>query len=207
MKKIRLISILFAISILPASFAFAQTASTAGSAGAKIKSVLQQRMEDLASTTPAERLQNVLENVKQRNDEIASTTKSLVQKLVDKKMDQGRINILRGYTNAYDILANLETRVETRMAKMDAAGIDVSALQILLTTAQADIAVVKTDMQSFTDELSATTSTSTRKTILSDLQTENKKLLQDVKTARSDLVKVIESLKQDQENSTSTIQS
>jgi hypothetical protein len=198
MKKTRLVSGLLALSILSTGIAFAENSSTSTTAGARIKNIIEQRSKmGLSSTTLAEMIQK-------RKEEIASSTMGMMKKLEERKADKQRQNILREYTVAFRNLTNLADRIESRITKMETNGLDMSASKILLTTAQADINIVKTDMQSFTDELSAQTSTSTRKTILSQLRSQNMKLLKDIRTAHAALVKVIVSLKPGEKMASST---
>lgn len=194
MKKTILISGILALSaIFYTGTSFAESSP--------VPTLYAEKNSDSALT---DKLKSVNDMIQKRNLEIASTTKALMQKLVDKKADSQRINILKGYSNAYGQLTNLADRIQSRIAKMENDGTDVSASNILLTTAEADIALVKSDMQKFTDGLSATTSTSTRKTILTQLKSENSTLLKDVKTARADLIRAIESLKPTEQSSAST---
>ncbi len=123
---------------------------------------------------------------------------------LERALDAKRMNVLRPYQVALRNLQSLDTRIKSRIAKLEAQGIDESAAKVLLTTAEADIAVVQNDLTSFTTSLGQVTSTTTRKMILANIKTLATKARNDVKTAHKALVQVIVSLKPGQHMGTST---
>jgi hypothetical protein len=121
MKKVKIISSILAISMLSSGVVFAQNyGSPVQASGTKI----QQRLH---ATTSAELGQRLMEQIRQKNMEISSTTARMMQRLTEKRNDEKRKNILNNYTKVLKNLVDLSARVESRITKLEADGADMSA--------------------------------------------------------------------------------
>ena len=165
----------------------------------------------IASTTA--RLEVRKEEIK---DRIASTTaflqerraeiKSDIEIRIGKKLDGQKKEIAQRYENVIKTLNNLVTRVESRVAKMQAAGTDTTSIQASLDAAKVQITLTDSDITSLETLLATATSTasSTRKEMLSTIQTANMKAKTDAQTAYTSLIKVINSLTTERKEMKST---
>jgi exonuclease VII small subunit len=210
MKKILLSSIV--LTVLLSGIASAQTASTAVSRINEIKQTITNIKQKAA------------EEKAQIKAQIASTTadiKNAKQELKDaieikigKKLDAQKIKIANEFENTIKQLQSLVTRIESRIAKMDASGINTTTAKALLETAKTKITLANTEVTNLENVLAqqipASTSTSSisqRVIILKSIKTQSEKTKAAIKVARKAVIDVVNSLKpglQKTKNSTST---
>jgi hypothetical protein len=195
--------------------AFAE-GSSSGSKGADLKNFLDAQKQKIESRTASssENMENGMRassTLMMKFRDWASSTKERERENEAKRLDNRRLDILKPYEKALADLQGLATRVDSRISKLQAQGLDMSAANILLTTATADITIAQNDLADLTNALNSqqqnatsTVPTTTRKTLLNNLKNEAVKFKNDLKTAQADLVKVIESLKPGQKMASST---
>lgn len=209
MKKYLLYSIV--LSIFLTGTAFAETTSTASKIDA-----IKQIITDIK--------QKVTEEKTAIKAEISSTTsaiKDLRQGLKDaieikigKKLDAQKLKIANEFENAMKQLQNLATRIESRITKMDASGINTASSKVLLETARTKITLAGIEITNLENLLAqqipasaSTTLLSQRTVILKSIKTQSEKTKTAIKIARKAIIDTVNSLKpglQKIKNSTST---
>ncbi|MFA6340621.1 MAG: hypothetical protein WCX27_00055 [Candidatus Paceibacterota bacterium] len=130
-----------------------------------LQAKLMQEKQNLASSTAA------LKELKQE-------FKDEIEKRVGKNLDEKRTAIANGFEQAIKQLDDLASKVETRIGKMESAGADVSSARTALNAAREKIVLANEGITALENKLAETISTSTRKTMVSDI----KKLGEDIKS-------------------------
>lgn len=153
----------------------------------------------LASSTA--RFEEKKEEIK---DRIASTSafmkerraeiKSDIEIRIGKKLDEQRTKIAQRFEDAIKNLNSLVTRIDSRLAKMQASGIDITTQSALLDTAKLNITAANTELTTLETMLSQPIATSTRKTTIAAIEAQTKKAKGAAETARKSLLKVIVTL-------------
>ncbi len=200
MKKYLLPSIMLT-SLLFSGIAFAEVSSSTKN---KI-SETRQKIEDIK--------QKAQEDI----NKIKSELKNAIEIKIGKKLDEQKIKIADQFEKTMQTLNDLVVRIESRIAKMDASSVDTSIPKALLVAAKTNISLAATELTNLENLLAQNipaVSTSTvknteRKLVLKKINLQSEKTKTAIKTARSSIIKVVESLKvgQDKEkNSTPTKQ-
>lgn len=209
MKKILLSSIV--LTALLSGVVFAETTSTASKIDA-----IKQTITDIK--------QKAAEEKAAIKAEISSTTaamKDLKQGLKDaieikigKKLDAQKLKIANEFENAIKQLQNLATRIESRITKMDASGINTASSKVLLETAKTKITLAGIEITNLENLLAqqipasaSTTLLRQRTAILKSIKTQSEKTKTAIKIAHKTIIDTVNSLKpglQKIKNSTST---
>ena len=200
MKKYLLPSIIL-VSLLFSGIAFAEVSSSTKN---KINET-RQKIEDIK--------QKAQEDI----NKIKSELKNAIEIKIGKKLDEQKIKIADQFEKTMQTLNDLVVRIESRIAKMDAISTDTSIPKALLVTAKTNVSLAATELTNLENLLAQNipaVSTSTvknteRKLVLKKINLQSEKTKTAIKTARSSIIKVVESLKvgQDKEkNSTPTKQ-
>jgi exonuclease VII small subunit len=210
MKKVCTLFMTLILTISLSGVAEAQNSSSTN------RSEVKQKITDIR--------QQAAEEKAQIKAEIASTTanaKNLRQELKDaveikigKKLDAQKLKIANEFENAINNLQSLVTRIESRIAKMNADGTDTTKANLLLETAKTKITLATTEVTNLENILAqqmpsstSTSQVSQRKAILKTINAESNKTKLAIKTAQKAIIGVVNSLKpglQKTKSSTST---
>jgi len=138
-------------------------------------------------------------------DENASSTdlKALIEKKLGKTLDADRMQVATDFENAIARLNDLIGRIDSRTAKMQAAGIDISSSTAPFDAAKAGIAAATDNVTVLEDLLAKPTSASTRKNILTQIKKQSDVTKQSIQTAYQSILDLIKELMQESENAIS----
>ena len=181
MKKTNLIAISAALALVLSS-------------GVTFAEVKQKGSVEKNYSTSSQMKTELQDRIQKQKDAIKAKLQEASNKIMEKKLDEQRKKIAQEYVVAIRNLNNLADRVESRIKKMEAAGINASTSQSLLDIANSKIEIAANDLTALQTALSSTTSTSTRKAILASVKTQADKTRTDVKIAHKALVDAINSL-------------
>ncbi len=123
-------------------------------------------------------------------DRIASTTavkREALKNLVERHFGANR----ERFNVALRHLDGLLERIESRIEKMEANGIDTSAVDSALAEAKTAIATAKADVAELGDLIQRVKDTDDKTTIREQLQTAMKKAIESIKTAQKELKEVV----------------
>jgi len=188
MKKLNIVSTAFILSTLLTGVAFAEEGTvTKTSVVAKIEAL---RVQASSTKDVKERIASTTERLKE-----AKREKSDIEKRIGKKLDEQRTKIAQKFEEALKNLNNLVTRVESRIAKIEAAGGNVTAVKASLDLAKAKVALADADLTTLENMLASSTATSTKKEMRAAVKIQTEKTKKSVEAAHKAIVKVISSLK------------
>lgn len=174
---------------------------------AKIDTIKQQQNAEQAAYS-AQKQQ--LEATASSTDTRASSTKrdqeirDMIEKKIGKPLDAPRFEVAKGFENAISSLNNLITRIGSRIAKMQAAGVDVSSSSALFETIKANLALSENGLTDLENNLALPTSTSTRTALLSRIKSQSNATKTLVETNYQSIMDLIGQLKQESETGTTS---
>ena len=179
-----------------------------GVAFAEVSSSTQNKINEAK-----QKIEDIKQKAKEDINKVKSELKNEIEIKIGKKLDDQKIKIADQFEKTIQSLKDLVVRIESRISKMEADGINASTSKILLETAKTKIAFAETEVTSLENLLAqdipavstSTTKNIERKTILKNINLQNNKTKNSIKTADAVIIRVVESLKKDQtEKSTST---
>ncbi len=185
-----------------------------GIASAEISSSTKNKIEQVKQKIEDIRQKAEIEKSKLK-EKIASTTVKLDEKKqelkndieikIGKKLDEQKIKIADQFEKIIRNLNDLVVRIESRISKIDASGTDTSVLKALLATAKTNVFLAATELTSLENLLAQNIPTSTntaekiqRNSILKSIKIQSDKTKNAIKIAHASIIKVVESLKNDQ---------
>ncbi|MDD4803785.1 MAG: hypothetical protein PHN69_01295 [Candidatus Pacebacteria bacterium] len=148
----------------------------------KIKSEKENFRKERASTT-----QEIEKKVKEVKDEI--------EKRIGKKLDEKRTGIANKFEEAIKNLKALLLRVENKIAKIEERSTVATSTIELLINSKENITLAEKELTILENKLATTTSTSTKKTYLSDVKIQSDKTKEIIKATHKSIIDIIESLK------------
>lgn len=202
------------MTILFSGTACAEGTSTVNKIGA-----LKQKIADVKQAVAEEKdkikaqIASTTANIKNIRQEL----KTAIEIRIGKRLDVQKLKITNVFESAIQNLKDLNARIESRIAKIEASGIDVSSSKNLLDIAKTKVTLADTELTNLANLLAQdipAVSTSTeikaeRKTMLQSIKTQSEKTKAAIKTARASIIDVINSMKKGmlkEKNSTSTVQ-
>ncbi|MFA5651761.1 MAG: hypothetical protein WC933_00125 [Candidatus Paceibacterota bacterium] len=173
---------------------------------------------EIYSTTTIDAIKQTIINIKQQateqkeilKEQIASGTANTQQELkssieirIGKKLDTQKLKIANVFENSIQNLKDLISRIESRISKMEASNIDVSASKNLLDIAKINVTLAETELTNLAKLLvqevpSFSTSTiknTERRIILKNINSQSEKTKSAIKTAHKSIIETVASLK------------
>jgi hypothetical protein len=197
MKKYLISSIVLAI--LLSGVASAEGYSTSTNRIDEIK----QKITDIKQKAAQERegIKTELASTTEKLKDLRDEKRSELEMRIGKKLDQQKLKITNAFEMAIRNLKDLVSRIESRITKMEANGINASSSKILLDTAKAKVVLADTELTNLGNLIvqNIPTATSTknaeRKAILQSIKAQSEKTKAAIKVAHKSIVDVINSLK------------
>jgi len=190
MKKTYLLSFILILTLIFSGVAFANVSSSTKN---KI-SETRQKIEDIK--------QKAQEDI----NKIKSELKNAIEIKIGKKLDEQKIKIADQFEKTIQNLKDLVVRIESRISKIAADGINASSSKILLVSAKTNVSVADTELTNLENILAqnipaistSTAKNAERKLVLKNINLQSEKTKTAIKTARASIIKVVESLKKGQ---------
>jgi len=184
MKKILSITIILSAVLLSSENVFAQTPTST-----PVLKQIRQQSETLQK--------NILEQVNKIKQERASTTEYIKKQREEfrNKMNEKKEKVAQNFESVINNLKNITARIETRIEKIEAKGIDITSSKTLLEAANEKILQAEKELTTLDELLSKEISTTTRNTYISTIKSQSEKTKNAVKSAKEAVVATIISLK------------
>lgn len=171
---------LIALSLV---FAFPVFADSTTTKKTEIKDIREQEkgeIKDIQEKAKNE-IKDIQETLKDKRGEIK-------KEIASKRVEQ----TLKVYTEAADRLDKIVIRIESRIAKIKAAGGDTTAIQTSLDLGKTKLAEARADIAAFAAiDVSSASSTSTAQTLFNTVKTSAAKAKEALKVAHASLVKTV----------------
>ncbi len=142
----------------------------------------------------------IKDEINARKETVKNSVDTIRQNAIDKikeQIDQFVQNIVERFDAATGRLEKLADRIDSRIAKIEANKIDVTQAKELLVTARAKIEIAKTSTLYIDTNIASSTATSTAalKEEYGVVKIQIEKAKEDIKTAQTALLDVVNSLK------------
>ena len=146
--------------------------------------------ERIASST--EEMRNKMEERKNQAEKRKDEMRDKIRERISNFMD----NMIKRYNAAIGRLDKLATRIDSRIKKLEAEGIDETVSKDLLVTAKAKIEIAKISVSTIANVASTTTaSTTDLKTSFPGLKSALEKAKKDIMAAHRALIDVVKNIK------------
>lgn len=184
------------------------------STASSTKDSIRERLDEIKERAK-EQKQNIREEAKEKKEELKDLrdeSRDKVYANVKNKLSKFLRTITKRFEAAIERLRKLAGRIESRIAKLESEGKNMTEAKGLLDTAKIKInlaasstAALKLEAQGLlASSTASTTASTTLRTAFKDLQEEMKEVKNDIKEAHASLVDVIKSLKPGRNKATTT---
>ncbi|NQV88171.1 MAG: hypothetical protein HQ402_01260 [Parcubacteria group bacterium] len=156
---------------------------------------IQEKIREEASSTKAQ-----MKDLREEKREIASSTRAETR---EARLTRVRItvenhtkNIIAKFESAIERITKLTNRIESRITKLDAEGVDTSKAKVLIADAKAKTEIAKQSLRTLgADITNALNEAENRKDLSSKIRTAIETVKNNIKSAHQSLVEAITSLK------------
>ena len=192
MKKILLTSIILS-ALLSSGIAYAEVSSATTTRIDAIK----QRIVDIKEQAAIEKatIKAEVASVTAKIKEARLDLRGEIEKRLGLRLDAQREKIANVFEKTIQNLKDLVTRIESRIAKMDAQSINTTPAKILLETAKTKITLAETEVVNFETLLSQPVSTGTRVASMKAIRVQNEKTKTAIRIAHKAIIDTVNSLK------------
>ena len=156
---------------------------------------IQEKMREKASSSRAE-----TKDLREEKREIASSTRAETRKArltrVRNTIENHAKNIIAKFEAAIERITKLTNRIESRITKLDAEGVDTSKAKVLVAEAKVKTETAKQSLRTLgADITNALDEAENRKDLSSKIRTAIETVQNNIKSAHQNLVEAITSLK------------
>ena len=206
-NKLLLSGILAAMIVLP-NVSFAEEVGVEAGASTSVRTYgskadvearlkAKAELEAKRKAEAAEKRDTIKSNIDAKREAIKSEVEERRENVKEKikdRLDKFIQNIIERFTAAINRLEKLSDRINSRIAKLEADGADMTKSKTLMVEAEAKIEVAKASVTLIKIDETAST-TAALKTSFPDLKAKIEKAKSDIKAAHAALVEVVISLK------------
>lgn len=190
-KKVGAVAI--AALMLPiGAFADASTTATSTRRFEDRKQEIQQKKDEFR-----EKKEGIKGEIEARKEEIKAKVeerREAVAEKVKERLDKFMQNVIERFSAAQDRLEELANRIDSRLQKMEAEGVNVSSQKTKLAEAKAKIAALGTSIATLETKSKEVVSGDTR-ALYPELKTSVEGVKAEIKAAHASLVDIVESMK------------